>query len=171
MQLSTKHPHFREFIFGFLVIALFMLLIGGCGSAQEEEAIAKLELAIQNLSDIPEVEQIGKYELSWSYTAYDNTCYYARIYIFYGTNLPKSDFLDTYTTMVASHDWKEMHDKDADTTSVRVFTKTEYDFMNVDTDEPTSALKNFFNYEKARLEYKTIGTVRVDYMLPQRKGC
>jgi hypothetical protein len=156
-----------------LCLALLMCFVTSCTSPKLDEARDGMQAAVAELPDSPQLHHIVTTEHVWPVTEDGGTCYYARSYLVYGTQLPATEVLDWYTDRLEPLNWSlEQGRFEQDYMDVaRQFTRGDHEFRAVSTGTPGFAVEQSFDYERYRQEYINIVVVSVDYVVPQSEGC
>lgn len=157
--------YWRTMIGGFLLLCLFL----SCTSPKLHQASAKADATVALLPELAGFDTVKTINHSFSYGAYGGTCYYGRVYVIVGTDLPEKQALAEYVESLQSSGWS-LAGQQFDTERLLIRGTNERIVLRSD-DEPDVDIADALDYDLLRAEYRNLIFITLDHIVPAREGC
>jgi hypothetical protein len=129
---------------------------------------SKAQQVQQTLPLPPSFILIKTKTLTFDNTAGGITCYYGRSYQIMGSDVSAAQAVQLYSDLLRKAGWTAEGIQDAESP---VLIQGDHTRLNLHSGNPGVDVQDVVDYRQIQATHRTIVTVRVDYLLPQRDGC
>ena len=149
-----------------LAVCLLLFAVAGCTPPEHITVTQERDKAIAEISALPEADYIQTFKSDWSNAEEGGSCYYARGYLVFATQLSIEEVRKAYRPLLQEQGWKN-----EDQANMGLFVRGEHERANIAPVAQGTSISREIGLEQLRQEYKTVFSIRIDYMLPKREQC